>query len=56
MTAIKQKICLRCDNGKGHKMIEIYSYKVSGDVDELVCYLCPNCQYQQSPRKRKDSK
>ena len=48
----KQKICLRCDNGKGYKMIEIWSYKVSGDPDELICYICPNCQYQQSPRKR----
>lgn len=48
-----KKICLRCDNSKGHEMIEIYSYKVSGDIDELICYICPNCQYQQSTRKRK---
>lgn len=31
----KQRICLKCDDGKGHKMIEIWSYKVNGDYDKL---------------------
>lgn len=38
-----KEICLKCDNGKGHKMHLVYSYLVSGDVDKAVCWICPNC-------------
>lgn len=44
MNGDKHKICFKCDGGKGHKMIPIYSYLVSGDVDKFLCWICPNCQ------------
>ena len=47
----KQRLCLKCDYGKGYKMIEIYSYKVSGDVDKFLCWVCPNCHRNINPPK-----
>lgn len=41
--SLSRKICFKCDDGKGHKMIDIWSYDIAGDVDELVAWVCPNC-------------
>lgn len=39
-----KKMCFRCDP-RGHTMITVWSYKISGDPDKLLGWMCPQCSF-----------